>query len=354
MRTLRQRLITFLAMLTFVIGMGTLYYRLVEGWSWVDSLFMTVITLTTVGYGEVQPLDPAGRLFTVVLILLGVSAVAIGFGSLGEYVLASGLLERIRERGMMQTINKLENHVIVCGAGRVGRTAVEALRDMNRPCVIVDSNCELVEEIQDGGGVALCGDATRDETLLKAGLQRASGLIVSTGSDSDNLFIVLSARTLNPDIFIVSRSIDASSEAKMRRVGADKVVSPYQIGGRHMANVVLRPHVTEFLDVVTLDSGLELWLEEVYVDASSPLAGRTVVESDLRRETGVTLVAVMDAEKGEMLTPDEKMRIKPGDELIVLGTMEQLERLTRLSGSRLGHHSRRPGAPAATGGSSEH
>lgn len=337
MRSLRQRLLIFFGILLFVFGAGTGWYWLVEGWSALDAFYMTVITLTTVGFQEVSPLSERGRLFTTFLILLGVGSVAYGLSTVAEYLLTAGVIERLQKRGVMREIKKMNGHLIVCGAGRVGMTAGETMEEMNTRFVIIDEDPQDLEEAREQGWVVLEGDATRDEMLQEAGVERAAGLLVCTGSDATNLFIVLSARALNPDLFIVTRSVDASNDAKMRRAGADKVISPYQIGGRHMANLALRPHVTEFLDVVTLDSGLELWLEEVIVRPESEMAGKTVVEADLRRRTGVTLIALLRGDEHTMLTPDENTRFDVGDELIVLGTRSQLTKLEELIGGPVGH-----------------
>ena len=340
MRGLRRRLTVVTAAVFLVLALGSSWYVFVEGWTFLDAFYMTVITLTTVGFGEVRPLSPAGRLFTIVLIFLGVSTVAYGLSSIGEYLLTSGVIARLRKRGMMQAINRLEGHVIICGAGRVGRTAARTLQEMDQKFALIEADPELALSMQEEGWSVLEGDSTQDDVLLAAGLARAAGLLVCTGDDSDNLFIVLSARSLNKDLFIVARSVDAANEGKMRRAGANKVISPYQIGGRHMANVVVRPHVAEFMDVVTLDSGLELWLEEIEVTSSSVLAGRTVVEADMRRQTGVTLVAVLQGDEKRLITPNETTRLAVGDELIVLGTRQQLEALEDLVGSTVGHQAR--------------
>jgi voltage-gated potassium channel len=224
-------------------------------------------------------------------------------------------------------IRNLQDHVIVCGYGRVGRSALNMLRESSDSVVVIDQDEALVSEVREQGIAAVWGDATRDDTLREAGIERAGGLIASAGNDADNLFIVLSARTLNPKLHIVARTVNPENEAKMQRAGADRVVSPYQIGGRQMANILSRPNVTEFLDFVTLDSGLELWLEELRIGPDSPLAGQTVVEANLRRKTGATLVALRRSSSGATLTPDESTRLEAGDELIVLGTRDQLARL---------------------------
>ena len=306
-------------------------YVLIEGWSWPDAFYMTAITLTTVGFGEVRPLSTVGRIFTVFIILSGVGTVAYGFSRLGEYFLTGHVADRLRSRRMMRTIDKLQNHIIVCGYGRVGKSAALTLRDGKRPVVVIDNDPDGITTAQEEGFVVLHADATKDEALMQAGIDRAWGLVVCTGDDSRNLFIVLSARALNARLYIVARTIDAANEQKMIRAGANRVVSPYQIGGKHMANIVIRPHVTDFLDVVTLDGGLELWLEELVIQPSSSLAGQTVGTSNIRRRTGVTLVALLRYTGGTVM-PDADTVLNAGDELIVLGTREQLTSLEELTG----------------------
>lgn len=331
MLSLRRSLTPVLALLTAVIAIGTIGYRLIEGWDLLDALYMTVITLSTVGFGETRTLSPTGRIFTIGLIILGVSTVAYALSAIGEYILNVRVGPRVRERRMMRAISKLENHYIICGFGRVGRSAFEALKETKRQIVIIEKDSETAEEPVNMGLTVVTGDATRDETLRQAGIEKAQGLMVCGGNDSDNLFIVLSARTLNPNLFIVARSVNSENEAKMKRAGADRVVSPYNIGGRHMANLLSRPHVTDFLDVVTLDSGLELWLEELHISAGSELVGRTVVEADLRRKTGTILVALLRGKERKTFIPDENTRLEVDDELIVLGTREQLLKLEELA-----------------------
>jgi voltage-gated potassium channel len=298
---------------------------------------MTAITLTTVGFGEVQPLSRSGQIFTIVLLLLGVGTLAYALNTAGQYVLEADIGKTLRRRRNRRMIEKLENHIVVCGYGRVGQSATEILLESNKDIAIIEKDEQLVDKLQAEGMNVVPGDATKDEMLREAGLERADGIMVCTGSDTDNLFIVLSARTLNPNLNIVARSADSENEGKMRRAGADRVVSPYQLGGRFMANVLTKPHVTEFLDVVTLDSGLELWLEEVMIAENSPLAGHTVIEADLRRKTGAILVALLQLETGTTLTPDENTQLQVGDEMFVLGTREQLRKLEELSGSTFGH-----------------
>jgi len=315
--------------LLFLIGITG--YMLLEGWNAMEAFYMTAITLTTVGFGEVRPLSDSGRLFTVFLILLGAGSLAYGFSTGIEYLVTVNVTGQFRKRRMMKTIEKLKDHVIVCGYGRVGISAIESLASSQREIVVIERDPQKLEALLDTDLLVVEGDATKDEVLLQAGIDRAWGLIVCTGDDSLNLFIVLSARAISSDLFIVTRSVNAENESKMRRAGANRVVSPYQIGGKHMANIMIRPHVTDFFDVVTLDGGMELWVEELVINPGSTLVGKTVGKADIRRRTGVTLVALLRRDDKAALMPDAETTLAAGDELIVLGTREQLARLESLT-----------------------
>ncbi len=328
----RRRIVPILLLPVVLLGVATAGYMIIEGWSLIDALYMAAITMTTVGFGEVQPLSSNGRLFTILIIMIGVGVVAYGFSTLLEYVLTANLAEKFRRRRMSREIEKLEDHVIVCGYGRVGQSAVDGLKNSSRAVVVIDKDAEKnISGDREGAAFFVVGDAGSDEALIQAGIERAWGMIVCTGDDSLNLFIVLSARSLNPDLYIVTRSINAENERKMRRAGANRVVSPYQIGGKHMANIVIRPHVTDFFDVVTLNGGIELWVEELVIEQDSPLVGQSVGKIDVRRRTGVTLVALLRRASDAAFMPDADTYLEAGDRLIVLGTREQLAALERLT-----------------------
>ena len=322
-RPSNRLLIALLAIVVLFVA-GVAGYMLIEQYSLMDALYMTVITLTTVGYGEVQPLSTAGRLFTIVLLILGVGTLAYGISNLVEYVMTGSVSGRLARRRMNNMIEQLDKHVIICGYGRVGRSAASSLQQNDRPALVVEKDESSAAQARSDGHLVLQGDATNDEVLRDAGVERASGMLVCAGDDTLNLFIVLSARALNPALHIVARSIDPENEGKMRRAGADRVVSPYRIGGRHMANIMLRPHVTDFFDVVTLENGQELWVEELVIRDESRLAGRTLGEADVRHKTGVTLVALNRPSIEATLMPDASTLLEAGDEMIVLGTREQL------------------------------
>ena len=335
----RRRVVPVLLLPFVLLGIATAGYIIIEGWTLIDALYMAAITMTTVGFGEVQPLSSNGRLFTIIIMMIGVGVVAYGFSTILEYALTVDLAETLRRRRMSREIEKLHDHVIVCGYGRVGQSAVEGLQNSNRTVVVIDKAPEKSTRAEEEGAAFFIeGDASNDDFLIQAGIERAWGVVVCTGEDSLNLFVVLSARSLNPDLFIVTRSINAENERKMRRAGANRVVSPYRIGGKHMANIVIRPHVTDFFDVVTLDGGIELWVEELVIKQDSPLLGQTVGMANVRKRTGVTLVALQRNSEDAAFMPDANTQLEANDQLIVLGTREQLAALERLiNGSQLNH-----------------
>lgn len=321
----------FLVMGTLIVG--TLGYMIIEGWTLGDAIYMTAITLSTVGFGEVKDLSPTGRVFTVLLIFLGVGVIVYSFSFMAEYVVSINMIDEFRKRRSKNMVKKYRDHVVICGYGRVGRSAAAALQDSHRQIVIIESDPAKVLLALEAGLVALEGDASQDEKLHEAGLAEAWGIIVTTGQDSLNLFIVLSARSIRSDLFIIARANEVINEVKLQRAGANRVVSPHLIGGQHMANIVIRPHVTDFFDVVTLKGGEELWIEELVISAGCHLDGRSVGEADIRRQTGVTLVALYRQKSDGNIVPDANTRLEAKDELIVLGTRDQLAALEALTNS---------------------
>ncbi len=327
----RRRLLRLILIFVVTIAVGTAGYMLIEGWSLTDSLYMTAITLSTVGYGEVRSLSPAGRTFTIVLIFTGVGLIIYFLSSMAEYLVSLNMEHEWRKRRSRNMVKRMKDHVIVCGFGQVGSSAAAALQEGGLEVVIIDNDAERVSAAHEADLAVIEGDAAQDETLIEAGIEVARSLLVSTGDDSLNLFIVLSARSINPKLYLIARANQAANAGKLKRAGANRVVSPYEIGGQHMANIVIRPHVTDFFDVVTLRGGEEIWIEEQIIGPDSPLIGRSVVESNIRRQTGVTLIALYRQDTGTNIVPDSDTLLAAGDQLIVLGTRDQLASLEKLT-----------------------
>ena len=325
-KRLKVTLVLFLALLV----VGTLGYCLIERWTPLDSLYMTVITVTTVGFSEVRPLSAAGRVFTMVLIITGVGGVAYLLGNVVEHIVASEFTDGLARRRRRHMIEHLSGHYIVCGYGRVGRQAAHEFATMGVPLVVVDEAPRAVAAAVADGCLAIEGDATSDAVLLRAGIERAAGLLTTLDSDAENLYVVLSARGLRPDVLIVARAEQEQSEAKMLRAGANRVLSPSLLGGRRMAALALRPNVVQFLDVVMHSEDLELWLEEVEVLEGSPLAGETLQTAQVRQRTGATVVAVVGADGALTSNPSPDTALLPGSRAIALGTRSQLRRFCDL------------------------
>ena len=313
-----------------VLAIGTLGYR-VLGFGVRDALYQTVTTVTTVGFREVEPLSGTGKVFTIMLILAGVGTALYTFGAAVEFLVEGDLRQVQRRRHMDRAISRLNGHVIVCGWGRVGRSIARHVAASNQTVVVIDSDPERVEGIS---YLHVIGDATDDDVLLAAGIERAAALIAAVDTDADNLFIALSGRSLQPELFIIARARDEGSDAKLRRAGADRVVNPQALGGARMAAFVSQPRVAEYLDVVMHDRQQEFRLEEVDIDASSRFAGRTLQDADIPHRTGALVLALRTA-TGEFITnPSVATTLMPGQTLIVIGTESELNELTTASEGR--------------------
>jgi voltage-gated potassium channel len=331
---IRRRTALFGIILVTVVSAGTLGYMALEGWTLLESLYMTIITLSTVGFSEVRPLSPAGRIFTAILILAGVGAVAWLFAAISQYIISGELTGSLRKARMQQRIDALSGHYVICGFGRVGQQVLLDLLSKNQQCVIVEQSGDAMGDAPPRT-LSVVGDAADDDVLRQAGIDRAAGLVVATGDDATNLFVVLSAHTLKPDLPLVARANLPASEPKLIRAGATHVISPYRLSGRRMARQLLYPSVTDFLDIVMHSGDLELWLEECRVDPGSDLHDKTVSEAHVRSRTGANVLAVRRHDQGAILTnPPAEMRFEPGDVLIALGTLSQLETLAALAGAR--------------------
>ncbi len=314
-----------------VLCVGTLGYRAIEGWPLLEAFYMTVITVTTVGFAEVHPLSPVGRLFTVLLIAAGVGTAAYAASQVAERVLEAGLTNAFERRRQKRMLAQMSGHYIVCGYGRLGRIAAQELLSQGAQVVVVDP---------DPNNVALCasqriacvqGSATEDAVLREAGVERARGLLATHDSDAENVYIVLSARALNPQLFIVARVELEESEPKLIRAGANRVLAPYAIGAKRMAALALRPTVVHFLDVITNAQDLQLWMEEVPIGPASPLANMTLAELDVQRRTGALIVAFVSPEGRVITNPPQETVLSPGSKLIALGRTAQVRMLCELA-----------------------
>ena len=293
--TINRRLVGVAALLGGLILFGTLGYILIERWTWRDALFMTIITISTVGYGEEVPLSDRGELFTMILIFLGVGSAAYTFTNITNYIIAGELRGVLRRQRMMRNIERMENHFIVCGYGRVGRQVVEELRESGVEVVVIDSDAELSKELEELAVYFVIGSATEDETLERAGIRKARGLSSCLPQDANNVFVVLSARSFNPDLTIIARSNLIESAPKLLIAGANQIINPYLITGRRMASELIHPTVVEFLDVVMRRGQLELRIEELTIGEGSTMDGRTLADCDVRGQTGVNVLAVQPA-----------------------------------------------------------
>ncbi|OGB74073.1 hypothetical protein A2V68_02485 [candidate division Kazan bacterium RBG_13_50_9] len=323
----------FWALGFLVLGLllvGTAGYMVIEGWGLLDAVYMVVITLATVGYREVHPLSPAGMIFTILLIVFGIVTLYYVVRVFGEYILASRFDEDFKNRQMHNKIQNLKDHHIVCGFGRVGEKVVEELIKEGAPFVIIESDPDLAAECQAKGWLCLAGDATNENTLLEAGLMNAQGLIATLGRDSDNVLTVITAKTLNSGLFIVARANTDGAIAKLLRVGANRAVSPYQIGAFRMATFALRPGVADFVDNV-LDLGKsEVQIADVTVGSNSPLVGGPVDRYLSNRKSGVSVLVVNRSDGHAIINPAGDTDIQPGDRLILMGNRNNLSEVEKL------------------------
>ena len=321
----KQRLQRGLIILGSIVAAGTIGYMLIEGWSPIDAIYMTMITISTVGYGEVHPLTHAGQIFSICLIVGGVSGALFVFSAILEYIVEGRLGIIFGRRQMKAKIAKLKDHFILCGYGRVGEEIAHTFSEEGVPFVIVDSRPEKIALAEEQGYLCLLGDATSDKLLIEAGIERARGLVASVGSDVDNTYITLSARGRRPDLFIEARASSDETEIKLKMAGADRVVSPNSIGARRMAMLALRPTVVDFIDTVTYGRGRELEMENIAVGSDSPLVGQTV--EAIRNQTKAAILAISRKDGKPSANPPGDRVIEAADRLIVIGTKEQLKAL---------------------------
>lgn len=340
---LRHLVLSFLSVLA-VIASGTAGYVAIEGWSAFDALYMTVTTVTTVGFREVHELSRAGRGFTVVLIISGVGTLFYVLSNLARLAIEGELRVLLGQYRVGGRMRALKNHYIICGGGQMGRRIGKELNSKALPFVVIEKNPEVAAQLQRDGMVAMEGDATRDEVLTQAGVQRAKGLVSVVNSDLENLYIVLTARGLNKDLYIVARAGDEGSERKLLRAGANRVSSPNISGGMEIAQALIRPAVLDFLELATQSEHLDLQIEEFAIEQGSPLDGKAPHDCGLNHDRGLIIVAVKRKSGHMEFNPGATVRLGEGDRLIVLGappSLKHLESILRL-GSATGRVAESP------------
>ena len=332
MSRLAKRLLYIVMAIGATLTIGTVGFSLIGGYSVFDAFYLTLTTMTTVGYGD--SFSHAGRIFNAFLIMFGVSTILIAIGAMTQTIIEFELGDAIGKRRNKRMIDKLKDHYIICGYGRVGRGAAAELHHAGVPFVVVDSLLERVERAMLSGMLAVAADATHDETLHQVGIERARGLVAALSTDADNLFVLLSAKGLNPKLYVAVRAAEEGAEEKMRRAGADAVFAPYSITGHRLAQSLLRPHVVQFLDFTTKDIAMDISIEQVRVSADSEVAAKTIREMQLRRNMGVIVMAIRRHDGSMLFNPPADTSVEAGDYLIVMGKQEDLTALEGLAEPR--------------------
>jgi len=330
MNRIVRRFLYLLAAVGVTLAIGTVGFVLIDHYPPFDAFYMTLITMTTVGYNEVHPLSRAGRIFNSFLIAFGVTTIFIAIGAMTQTIIEREFGEAIGKRRSKRMIDNLKDHYIICGFGRVGRGAAAELQHAGVPFVVVDSSPDRVERAVFAGMLAVAADATRDETLHQVGIERARGLVAALATDADNLFVLLSAKGLNPHIYVAARAAEEGAETKMRRAGADAVFAPYSLTGHRLAQSLLRPHVLQFLDFTTKDIGMDIAIEQVRVAENSEMVGKSIRQMQLGRDFGVTVMAIRRAAGQMLFNPSADSAVEGGDYLIVMGRPDNLRTLENL------------------------
>ena len=323
-----------IAALVTVIAFGTLGYAMIEDWQAFDALYMTIITLATVGFREVHELSPEGKIFTIVLIISGTGIIAYTLSSLIQFTLEGQLRKILGRKKLESRIGKLRDHYIICGYGRIGHLICREFQSRPTPFVVVEQNPNHIERLGREGYMYVEGDATDDETLQAAGIEHAKGLITAVTSDTDNVYITLTARGLNPKLFILARAGEEGAEKKLMRAGASKVISPYTIGASRMAQAILRPSVVDFIELATASEHLALQIEEIRIAADSVLAGKSLINSGIRQSMGIIIVGIKESDGKMTFNPPPEKNIEPNSVLIILGERPAISQLEKIAGGR--------------------
>jgi len=326
----RSKIYLALALMLLVLAFGILGYRFIADYTWVDAFYMTIITVTTVGFSEVRPMGPEGKIFTIILIINSVFIFGFAISIVTEYLLGRNTIQLLKKKKMRNAIEHLNQHVVVCGFGRNGMQAAEKLKAYKRPFVVIEKDKEVIERF--GEEILFIeGDANDDDVLLAAGIERAQYLIAAMPDDAANLFVVLSARQLKNDLFIISRASLVTSQKKLFLAGANKVIMPDKIGGDHMASLVVMPDLITFMDKLSMEGENTTNLEEVAIeDFSNQIDCNSLRDLDLRRKTGCTIIGYISPDGNYTINPEADMELQPKSKVIVLGRPEQIKKLNEM------------------------
>jgi len=331
MNDIKKRLFIAFFLLITVVMIGVVGYMYISKDSFVDALYMTVITVSTVGFGLIHELSTEGKLFTIFLIIVSVSLYGYVLKILSENIALGTFFKELKIKKMQKQINSLKGHTVVCGFGRNGQQAVAKLSKFNQDCVVVEKGVEAIKQLDHDNLIFVEGDATEDEILESSGIATAQNLIAALPSDADNLFIVLSARQMNKNLIIISRASDESSKRKLKIAGADNVIMPDKLGGDHMASLVVTPDIIEFVDMLSTEGDCTSNLQEIIVDdLSKEYINKSIIDLDLRRLTGCSVIGFKTPDNEYIVNPDGATQLVPGSKLIVLGRPEQVEKLQSL------------------------
>ncbi len=327
----KSKLYISILLLTLVIFIGVVGFMIVSKESFIDALYMTVITMSTVGFGTLHKLNQNEKLFTIFLILISITTYAYSVKALTEYFASGQFFQILKQKKVQQEIQNLKNHTVVCGYGRNGKQAVAKLKQFNQPCIVIEKRKDEIADLERDNILYVEGDATNDEDLKKVGLERAKSLITALPSDADNLFVVLSARQFNKDFIIISRASNESSYGKLKIAGATNVIMPDKLGGAHMASLVVTPDLVEFVDRLTIAGDEKANLEEISVDElPQEYVSKTILDLDLRKKTGCSVIGFKTKEGDYIINPSAKTTLENDTHLIVLGNKEQILKLREL------------------------
>ncbi|UAM98820.1 potassium channel protein [Polaribacter litorisediminis] len=331
MKVLDSKINKILVLVASIMAIGTLGYMWLSHYTFIDALYMTVITVTTVGFGELRPFSPEEKVFTIFLILTSITVFGYAISSFSEYLVSGKLFDHFKQRNVEKKINRLAGHTIVCGFGRNGRQAILKLKNYNIDFVVIDNFRDVIDFLDSENVLNVHGDATTDDVLLNAGILTASNLITTLPSDADNLFVVLSARQLNQGCTIISRASKESSYGKLKIAGADNVIMPDKLGGNHMASLIATPDVIEFVDRLTIEGETTANLEEIAVnDLPLMYLNKTILDLDLRKKTGCTVIGYRTPNKDYIINPEANCKLIEDSQLIVLGRPEQILKLREI------------------------